>query len=178
MVATMLSLFIVLGVGAIAFAGLFWLALEGFRNGDRPEDAQVRAALRSSGQPGEPRPVAVVALGNPDGTPVLAAVAVRRARLPGWVAGAIGTAVPRRTGRRAYRPDGFPTVAVVPGGQYAELSAPVPAVARRYLVTVLVGQAQGRLRVHRLRIEAAAVDGGWRGYGSLDVLGPTGWARD
>jgi hypothetical protein len=178
MVATMLSLFIVLVVGAIAFAGLFWLALEGFRNGDRPEDAQVRVALTSSGQPGEPRPVAVVALGNPDGTPVLAAVAVRRARLPGWVAGAIGTAVPRRTGRRAYRPDGFPTVAVVPGGQYAELSAPVPAVARRYLVTVLVGQAQGRLRVHRLRIEAAAVDGGWRGYGSLDVLGPTGWARD
>ena len=178
MVATMLSLFIVLGVGAIAFAGLFWLALEGFRNGDRPEDAQVRAALRSSGQPGEPRPVAVVALGNQDGTPVLAAVAVRRARLPGWVAGAIGTAVPRRTGRRAYRPDGFPTVAVVPGGQYAELSAPVPAAARRYLVTVLVGQAGGRLRVHRLRIEAAAVDGGWRGYGSLDVLGPTGWARD
>ena len=67
---------------------------------------------------------------------------------------------------------------MVPGGQYAELSAPVPAAARRYLVTVLVGQAEGRLRVHRLRIEAAAVDGGWRGYGSLDVLGPTGWARD
>jgi hypothetical protein len=178
MVATMLSLFIALGVGAVAFAGLCWLALEGFRNGDRPDDAQVRAALRSSGQPGESRPVAVVALGNPDGPPVLAAVAVRRALLPGWLAGAVGSAVPRRTARRAYRPDGFPTVAVVPGGQYAELSAPVSAAARRYLVTVLVGQAEGRLRVHRLRLEAAAVDGGWRGYGSLDVLGPTGWARD
>ncbi len=178
MVATMLSLLITLGVGAAAFAGLCWFALEGFRNGDRPDDAQVRAALRSSGQPGEPRPVAVVALGNPDGTPVLAAVAVRRALLPGWLAGAVGSAVPRRTARRAYRPDGFPTVAVVPGGQYAELSAPVPVAARRYLVTVLVGQAEGRLRVHRLRLEAAAVDGGWRGYGSLDVLGPTGWARD
>jgi hypothetical protein len=178
MVATMVSLFIVLGIGAIAFAGLGWFALEGFRNGDRPEDAQVLAALRSNGQPGEERPVAVVALGNPDGTPVLAAVGVRRARLPGWLAGAISTAVPRRTARRAYRPDGFPTVSVVSGGQYAELSAPVPAVARRYLVTVLIGQAEGRLRVHRLRIEAAAVDGGWRGYGSLDVLGPAGWARD
>jgi hypothetical protein len=178
MVATMLSLLIVLAVAAVAFAGLFWYAREGFRNGDRPDDAQVRAALRSSGQPGEKRPVAVVALGNPDGTPVLAAVAVRRALLPVWLAGAVGSAVPRRTARRAYRPDGFPTVAVVPGGQYAELSAPVPAAARRYLVTVLVGQAGGRLRVHRLRIEAAAVDGGWRGHPIPDVLGLTGWARD
>ncbi len=178
MVATMLSLFIALAVGAVAFAALCWAALEGFRNGDRPDDAQVLAALRSSGQPGEERPVAVVAVRNPGSTPVLAAVAVRRALLPVWLAGAVGSAVPRRTARRAYRPGGFPTVAVVAGGQRAELSAPVPAAVRRYLVTVLVGQAEGRLRVHRLRIEAAAVDGGWRGYGSLDVLGLTGWARD
>ena len=60
---------------------------------------------------------------------------------------------------------------MVPGGQYAELSAPVPAAARRYLVTVLVGQAGGRLRVHRLRMEAAAINGGWRGNGTPDVLG-------
>ena len=156
MVATMLSLFIALAVGAVAFAAVCWCAIEGFRNGDRPDDAPVRAALRSSGQPGEERPVAVVAVGNPGGTPVLAAVAVRRALLPGWLAGGrcVGSAVPRRTARRAYRPGGFPTVAVVPGGQCAELSAPVPAAVRRYLVMVLVGQAGGRLRVHRLRIEA------------------------
>ena len=43
---------------------------------------------------------------------------------------------------------------------------------------VLVGQAGGRLRVHRLRIEAAAVDGGWRGHDLPDVLGVTGSARD
>ena len=181
MVATMLSLFIALAVAAVAFGGVYWLALEGFRNGDRPDDAPVRAALRSSGQPGEERPVAVVAVGNPGGTPVLAAVAVRRAVLPGWLTGAvgsIGSAVPRRTARRAYRPTAFPTVAVVPGGQCAELSAPVPAAMRRYLVMVLVGQAGGRLRVHRLRIEAAAVDAGWRGYGTPGVLGLTGWARD
>ena len=181
MVATMLSLFIALAVGVVAFAGVFWLALEGFRNGDRPDDAPIRAALRSSGQPGERRPVAVVAVGNPGSTPVLAAVAVRRALLPSWLAGlvgAIGSSVPRRTARRAYRPDGFPTVAVVPGGQCAELSAPVPAVVRRYLVTVVVGQAGGRLRVHRVRIDAAAVNGGWRGYATPDVFGLTGWAHD
>ena len=178
MVATMLNLLIALAVGAVAFAALCWCAREGFRNGDRPDDAPVRAALRSSGQPGEARPVAVVAVGNRGGTPVLAAVAVRRALLPGWLAGAVTIAVPRRTARRAYRPGGFPTVAVVAAGQCAELSAPVPVAMRRYLVTVLVGQASGRLRVHRLRIGAAGVDAGWRGHGTLGVLGLTGWARD
>jgi hypothetical protein len=178
MVATMLSLLIAVGLGAVAFAAVFWWAREGFRNGDRPDDAPVRAALRSSGQPGERRPVAVVAVRNPGGTPVLAAVAVRRALLPRWLAGTVSSAVPHRTARRRYRPAGFPTVAVVPGGQYAELSAPVPAAVPRYLVMVLVGQAGGRLRVHRLRIEAAAVNGGWRGYETRDVLGLTGWAGD
>jgi hypothetical protein len=174
----MLSLFIALAVGVVALAGVWWSALAGFRNGDRPFDAAVHAALRSSGQPGEARPVAVVAVGNRSGTPVLAAVAVRRALLPGWLAGTVGISVPRRTARRAYRPGGFPTVAVVAGGQCAELSAPVPAAARRYLIMVLVGQAGGRLRVHRLRIEAAAVNGGWRGHWTPDVLGLAGWARD
>jgi len=178
MVATMLSLLIALAVGVAAFSGLCWCALEGFRNGDRPDDASVRAALRSSGQPGEERPVAVVAVRNRGRTAVLAAVTVRRARLPGCLAGAVTSAVPRRTARRGYRPDRFPTVAVVAGGQYAELPVPVPSAARRYLVMVLVGQAGGRLRVHRLRIEAAAVDGGWRGHDLPDVLGVTGSARD
>jgi hypothetical protein len=57
-------------------------------------------------------------------------------------------------------------------------SAPVPAGPRHYLVTVLVGQAGGRLRVHRLRIEAAAVNAGWGGSGTSGALGLTGWARD
>ena len=174
----MLNLFIALAVGAVAFAAVGWWAREGFRNGDRPDDAPVRAALRSSGQPGEERPVAVVAVRNPGGAPVLTAVAVRRALLPGWLAGALASAVPRRTARRAYRPGIFPTIAVVAGGQCAELSAPVPVAAPRYLVMVLVGQAGGRLRVHRLRIGAAAVDAGWRGHGAPGVLGLTGWARD
>ena len=174
----MVSLLIALAVGAAALTALCWYVREGFRNGDRPDDAPVRAALRSSGQPGEQRPIAVVAVRNRGRVPVLAAVAVRPALLPGRLAGAVASGVARRTARRAYRADGFGTVAVVAAGQHAELSAPVPAAARRYLVTVLVGQAGGRLRVHRLRIEAAAVDGGWRGHGTLDVLGMTGWTRD
>jgi hypothetical protein len=178
MVATMLSFFIALAVGAVTFAGVCWYGLEGFRNGDRPDDAPVRAALRSSGQPGEERPVAVVAVRNPGGTPVLAAVAVRRALIPGWLIGEVGSGVPRRTARRGYRPGGFPTVAVVASGQCAELSAPVPSAARRYLIMVLVGQAGGRLRVHRLRIEAAAINAGWHGHATPDVLGLTGWAHD
>jgi drug/metabolite transporter (DMT)-like permease len=163
----MLSLLIALAVGVVAFAGVYWFAREGFRNGDRPDDAPVRAALRSSGQPGEERPVALVEVGNPGPTPVLAAVTVRRALLPSWLAGLLGadgSAVARRTARRAYRPDGFPTVAVVAGRNWAELAAPVPAVARRYLVLVLVGEADGRLRSHRLRIDATAVDGRWHGH--------------
>jgi hypothetical protein len=174
----MISLLIVLAIAAVAFSAMCWYAVQGFRNGDRPDDALVRAALRSSGQPGEARPVAVVAVGNPGATPVLAAVAVRRALLPGRLAGPVSVAVPRRTARRAYRPGGFPTVTVVTAGQCAELSAPVSASARHYLVMVLVGQAGGRLRVHRLRVEAAAVNAGWGGSGTSDVLGLTGWARD
>ena len=174
----MLGLLITLAVGAVAFAVLFWSRQEGFRNGDRPDDAPVRAALRSSGQPGEERPVAIVAVRNPGGAPVLAAVAVRRSVLPGWLAGAVSSAVPRRTARRAYRAGGLPTVAVVARGQCAELAAPVPVDARRYLVTVLVGQGGGRLRVHRRRIEAAAANGGWGGNGTTDAVGLTGWARD
>jgi hypothetical protein len=174
----MISLLLVLAVAALVFSALGWCAAAGFRNGDRPDDALVGAGLRSSGQPGEERPVAIVAVRNPGGAAVLAAVAVRRGVLPGWLAGAVSIAVPRRTARRAYRAVGFATVAVVAGGQCAELAAPVAAVARRYLVTVLVGQAGGRLRVHRLRVEAAAANGGWRGNGTTDVAGLTGWARD
>src|SRR6202044_3600017 len=84
---------------------------------------------RPAGRWAGPGRAQVGAVGNPGGPPVLAAVAVRRALLPGWLTGAvgaIGSTVPRRTARRAYRPTAFPTVAVVPGGQCAELSAPVP----------------------------------------------------
>ena len=136
-----------------------WLLSAGMRNGDRPGDARVRAALHGSGQPDEERPVAVVTVRNRGGSPVLAAVSVRRALLPGWLTDTVSVVVPRRTSRRAFRPDGYPTVGVVDGGAAEELIAPVPAAARRYLLTVLVGQPEGRLRVHRLRLAAAPVHG-------------------
>lgn len=147
-------------IGAIAVLMVAcWLVSAGVRNGDRPGDALVRAALHGSGQPDEERPVAVVAVRNRSGSPVLAAVSVRRALLPGWLTGTVSVVVPRRTTRRAFRPDGYLTVGVVGGGAAGELTAPVPAAARRYLLTVLVGQPEGRLRVHRLRLAAAPVRG-------------------
>jgi hypothetical protein len=136
-----------------------WLVSAGVRNGDRPGDARVRAALHGSGQPDEERPVAVVTVRNRGGSPVIAAVSVRPGLLPGWLTGTMSVAVPRRTTRRAFRPDGYPTVGVVGGGGTEELIAPVPAAARHYRLTVLVGQREGRLRVHRLRLAAAPVRG-------------------
>jgi hypothetical protein len=136
-----------------------WLVRTGFRNGDRPGDARVRAALHGSGQPDEERPVAVVTVRNRGGAPVLAAVGVRRALFPGWLTGTVSVVVPRRTTRRAFRPDGYPTVGVVDGGAAEELIAPVPPAARHYLLTVLVGQREGRLRAYRLRLAAAPARG-------------------
>lgn len=147
-------------IAAIAAASVVcWLVRTGIRNGDRPGDARVRAALHGSGQPDEERPVAVVAVRNPGAAPVLAAVGVRRALFPGWLTGTVSVVVPRRTTRRAFRPDGYPTVGVVDGGAAEELIAPVLPVARHYLVTVLVGQRDGRLRVYRLRLAAAPARG-------------------
>ena len=147
-------------IGAIAaLAVAYWLAWAGVRNGDRPGDARVRAALHGSGQPDEERPVAVVTVDNRGGSPVLAAVGVRRALFPGWLTGSVSVVVPRRTTRRAFRPDGYPTVGVVDGGAAEELIAPVPPAARHYLLTVLVGQREGRLRVYRLRLAAAPARG-------------------
>jgi hypothetical protein len=151
----MIGVLIALALGAGVFAAVLWFFGEGVRNGDWPDDTRVGAGLRRSGQPGEERPVAVVAVRNQGAAPVLVAVSVRRALLPGWLAGPVNVSVPRRTARRAFRPDGYPTVGVVLGGESAELTAPVPSRARRYLLTVLVGQGGGRLRVHRLRMDDA-----------------------
>jgi len=60
--------------------------------------------------------------------------------------------VPRRTLRRKFRPARYATVGVVPAGGAAEFAAPVPARARRCLLTAAVGQEGGRLRVRRLRL--------------------------
>ena len=77
------------------------------------------------------------------------------ATIPGWLAEPVNVSVPRRAARRAFRPDGHSTVGVVAGDESADLAAPVQACARRYLLTILVGQSGGRLRVHRLRMDGA-----------------------
>jgi hypothetical protein len=107
-------------------------------------------------RPGDPGPVIVATVCNPSGTPVLAALRARRSLLPLWLALPLSVGVPRWTTRRRYRPARSATVGVVPPGDTARLTVPAPRPARRCLLIVAVGQEGGRLRVHRLRLAAAA----------------------
>jgi hypothetical protein len=147
----MVSFGISMAVGAVVLALLCWYAVAGFRAGDRSGDARVTAVLREAGQPDERRPVVVVTVRNPSGTPVLAGLSVRRACVPQWLGGLTVT-VPRRTSRRAYRPTAFPTIGIVPGGTAVRFMVPVHKAARAYQLTAAVGQAGGRLRVYRLHV--------------------------
>ena len=145
---------IIAAAGLIAFLCwfLYWGAAAGLRSGDRPGDALVTALLATGSRPGEARPLVVVTVRNPSGTPVLAALTARTALLPAWLAGSHDVSVPRRTLRRRFRPGNYATVGVAPAGGAAEFTVPVPARSRRYLLTAAVGQEGGRLRVHRLRL--------------------------
>jgi hypothetical protein len=147
-------------------AALSYCLEAGFRNGDRPGDARVTALPATGAQPGTAlpgtvppagtSPLIVVTVRNPSGTPVLAALGARRAVLPALLADPRAVSVPRRTGRGRFRPGRFEAVGVVPAGGMAELAVPAPVPisgrARRYVLTVAVGQEGGRLRVHRLRL--------------------------
>jgi hypothetical protein len=124
----------------------------GLRNGDRAGDAKVTAVLTAGTQPDEARPVIVVRVRNPSGTPVFAALTARRALLPAGLASAQTVTVPRWTLRRKFRPQQYAAVGVAPAGGAAELTVPVRTRARRYLLIAVVGQEAGRLRVHRLRL--------------------------
>jgi len=145
------GVFWITGLTAVAVA-LCWLVVAGIRNGDRPGDARVSARLVTGSQVDERRPLVIAHVRNPSGTPVLGAVRVRRALLPAWFAGTRDVRVPRWTGGRAFRPGRYATVGVIAPGAAAELAAPVPVRARRYLLIVAVGQEGGRLRVYRLRL--------------------------
>jgi hypothetical protein len=137
-----------------ALMGAVWLAAAGARNGDRPGDARVTATARYGAQPDEPRPVLSVVVDNPSGAPVLAGLRVRRAWLPPAVAGSLSVTAPRLTRRRTFRPGRYQAVGVTDAGRAAELAVPAPARGRRWLLTVVVGQQGGRLRVYRLRLAA------------------------
>ncbi len=138
-------------LGAAAYA----LAAVGMRNGDRAGDARVAGVARSGAQPDEPRPVLAATVRNPSGSPVLAGVVARRARLPAAVAGGMSASAPLLTGRRKFRPDRWHEVGVVPAGGTGELRVPAPARGRLCLLTVAVGQERGRLRVYRMRLAAS-----------------------
>jgi hypothetical protein len=143
--------FAIIGAAGV-FAVLFYCLAVGLRNGDRPGDALVTALLTTGAQPDEARPVIVVTVRNPSGTPVFAALRARAALLPAGVAGRYDVSVPRRTLRGKFRPGKFATVGVAPAGGAAEFAVPVTARARRYLLTAAIGQESGRLRLHRLRL--------------------------
>jgi hypothetical protein len=136
----------------VLLAAVFMLAAAGLRNGDRPGDARVSAVVRRGTQPDEPRPVLVAVVRNPSGSAVLAGLGARRAWLPAAVAGSLSAGAPLLTRRRRFRPGRFDTVAVVAAGGTAELTVPAPPRGRRWLLTVVVGQQGGRLRVYRLRL--------------------------
>ena len=137
---------------AVALAGTYSLVALGVRNGDRPGDARVTAQLRIVAHPEGARPLIVAQVSDPSDTPVLVALRARRALLPAWLAESRGVGVPRRTARRRFQAERYATVGVVPAAGAAEFAVPVPARARRCLLTVAVGQEGGRLRVHWLRL--------------------------
>src|SRR5262249_58449532 len=96
-----------------------WCLARGLRNGDRPADATVRAVLRDAGQPDEPRPVILAAIGNPSATPVLAGLEARKARTPYRLSGGPDVPRPPRTGRPKFPPQPDANSGGVPRGTTA-----------------------------------------------------------
>jgi hypothetical protein len=160
----------VFGIIAAAgvFAALFCCLAAGVRNGDRPGDALVTALLATGTQPDEARPLIIVTVRNPSGTPVFAGLRARAALLPAVLATPHDVSVPWRTSRGKFRPGQYETIGVAPAGGAAELAVPVPSRARRYVLTAAVGQEGGRLRVHRLRLGPA----GYAAEGKRELLSP------
>jgi hypothetical protein len=143
------------GVLALTVAGMIWLALTGFRHGDRPLDAVVTAELQRQAQPEESRPVVVAEVRNPSDSAVLVGLAAQRSRAPGWLGGG-SVGVPRRTARRALRADRYPVVGIVPASGSTRFAIPAPGAGERYRLTAVIGQAGARLRVHRLVVDDRA----------------------
>jgi hypothetical protein len=160
---------LVLGAAALLAAGVGWLAVQGFRNGDQSLDVTVSAELRGAGQPDESRPVVVAEIRNPSGTTVLAGLSARPARVPRWLVSRQVT-VPRRTARYGLRADRQETVGVVPAGGTARFAVPVAAPGRWYRLTAVAGQAGGRLRVHVIPVDE-------RARITLPAAGIAGWQR-
>jgi hypothetical protein len=149
----------VLGAGGMLLLVLCALGLvqAGVRAGDRPADAAVHVRLSESGQPDSARPVLIVTVRNPGTVPLLAGFSVARRQLPGWLDAGMTVHVPRRTIRRRYRAARQEVVGVVPAGTGSSFAVPVPVLARRYLLTAVLGQGGGRLRVFRIPVGGRSV---------------------
>jgi hypothetical protein len=144
---------VIVAIAFATFAALGWRAAAGLRDGDQPGDAKVSALLRESGQPDEPRPVVIATVRNPSDKPVLAGLSARRTVVPGLLRCGPSVTVPTRTARRSLRPTAYATIGVVPPHASARFPVAIRGqLARRYLLTAAIGQAGGRLRLHRLHV--------------------------
>jgi len=164
---TVVIYFLVIFLAACPLVLLGTWGIGGFRNGDQPGDSRVSALVGTSAAGGTPLIFATVR--NPSGTPVLTALRVRRGFIPGSLAGRLSVRVPRWTKGRRFRPGAYQTVGVVPAGGTTEFPVPLAWRARRYVLTVAVGQQGGRLRVYRLRLAGADIY-----LGSGEVRAPLG----
>jgi hypothetical protein len=138
-------------VAAGALVALYYLAVAGFRNGDRPGDALVTTAPEAGPAP------ATVLVRNPSGTPVLVGLTARAAFVPAWLTMPHDVSVPRWTLRGKFDPERCDCVGVVPAGGAAEFAVPARARAYSAVLTIAIGQEGGRLRVHRLRLGPAGL---------------------
>jgi hypothetical protein len=125
------------------------LFLLGYSNGDQPGDALVSVIGR---EPGETRPVLAVTVTNPTDVPVLAALVARRTLAPNWLAGSYDPTAPYAAKRKEFRADAFATFGVVPGQAVGTFDVPVLALARRYLLTAVIGTESEQPRRYRLRV--------------------------
>ncbi len=150
MTGLMISLAGVLAVLA-AGIGMTWA---GLRAGDRPGDITVSVAMGTAAQPDGCRPVAVAAVHNPGPAAVLVGLSVRATRVPAWLDGGLAVSVPARTTRASLRPGRQDVLGVAEAGARARWSVPAPRPGRRCRLTVVAGQAGGRLRVIRLPVPA------------------------
>lgn len=149
----MMLLLITVSAALVLPAGLGWCLLNaGLRAGDHAGDATVTASLGPSGQPGEPRPVVIATVRNPGDMPLMAGFSATRRLIPGWLDGGTTVRTARRTMRRRFRAPAHQVVGVIAAGSDAKFAVPVARLARRYLLTAVIGQAGGRLRIFRVPV--------------------------
>ena len=141
-----MNAFIVIAESATLMLGGAALVLSAERRAaaaPRPADAAVTAVFTLAGYPDESTSKVIVVIANSGDTPVLVALSTRRV---GWPGRGIRTTVPSRTTQRRYRADRQDTIGVVPPQSVSRLSMLIPAQLR-CRVAVVIGQADGRLRV-------------------------------